>query len=578
MSDEISVLIRKYVLMNAIRHKGRAEVGSVLGRVLADRSELRSQGDEVRRQVQKIVDEINSLSLSAQKETAAKYCPDILEEQRVEYREKGLLPLPNAERYDRIVTRFSPNPDCVLHLGSARAVILSHDYAKKYAGVFILRFEDTDPKGKPPRVEFYAAIREDLSWLGCDPDEEFIQSDRLPIYYDFARRVLNLGYAYVCKCRPEDFRVRISAREPCPCRSRSPKENVEEWERMVGRQYAEGEAVVRIKTDLNHPNPAVRDWPALRIIDTELYPHPRTGNTYRVWPLYNFACGVDDHLMGITHIIRGKEHLTNETRQRYLYEHLGWKYPETIHYGRLRIVGSVLSKSRILVGVRAGEYDGWDDPRLATLIALRKRGIAAETIRRMIHEVGLSPVDATLSWKTLYAYNRKLIDGVANRYFFVSSPLEMTVSGIPSAFTPEIPMHPEHKERGYRVFEVIPKDGMHTFYVSENDREHLVAGEVIRLIGLFNVRIISSNGMINASFAGASYEEAHELGAQLIHWVPSDSWVDTRVLMPDNSVTNGLSEKSVLGLKPNQIIQFERYGFVCVDSVGEILKVRFTHS
>ena len=578
MSGAIADLIRKYVLMNAIRHKGQAEVGSVLGRVLADRSELRSHAEEVKRQVQKIVDEINSMSLSAQKETAMKYYPDILEEQRVERGEKGLLPLPNAEKYDHIVTRFSPNPDCVLHLGSARAVILSHDYAEKYAGKFLLRFEDTDPKGKPPRLEFYAAIREDLSWLGCDPDEEFIQSGRLPIYYDLARKVLALGCAYVCECRPEDFRARISAREPCPCRARSPEQNVDKWERMLGRQYAEGEAVVRIKTDLNHPNPAVRDWPALRIIDTELHPHPCTGNTYHVWPLYNFACGIDDHLMRITHIIRGKEHLTNETRQRYLYEHLGWEYPETVHYGRLRIVGSVLSKSKILAGVRAGEYDGWDDPRLATLIALRKRGLTAKAIRRMIHEVGLNPVDATLSWKTLYAYNRKLVDGVADRYFFVSSPLEMTVSGIPNAFTPKIPLHPEHQERGYRIFEVIPKGGMYTFCVSENDRKHLAEGETVRLIGLFNVRIISGDGGINASFVSASYEEAHESGAQLIHWVPSDAWVDTEVLMPDNSVTSGLSERSVLSLKPNQIIQFERYGFVCADSVGEILKVRFAHS
>ncbi len=578
MSSEITDLIRKYVLINAIRHKGRAEVGSVLGRVLADRSELRSHADEVGIQVRRIVDEINSMSLSVQREIVAKYWPDLLEERRVEREEKGLLPLPRAERYDQVVTRFSPNPDCVLHLGSARAVILSHDYAEKYSGKFLLRFEDTDPKGKPPLPEFYVAIREDLSWLGCDPDEEFIQSDRLPIYYDLARKVLTLGYAYVCECLPEDFRARMSAKEPCPCRSRSPEQNVERWDRMLGKQYAEGEAVVRIKTDFNHPNPAVRDWPALRIIDTETHPHPRTGNTYQVWPLYNFACGIDDHLMQITHIIRGKEHLTNETRQRYLYGHLGWEYPETVHYGRLRIVGSVLSKSKVLAGVRTGEYDGWDDPRLATLIALRKRGITAEAIRRMIHEVGLNPVDATLSWKTLYAHNRKIVDGLADRYFFVSSPLEMTVSGIPNGFTAKIPVHPEHQERGYRTFEVIPKNGVYTFYISGNDRKHLSEGKTVRLIGLFNVRTISSNGRIDADFVSESYEEARRLGAQLIHWIPGDDWVDTKVLMPDNSVNIGFSERSVLSLKPSQIIQFERYGFVCVDTVDETLMVRFAHT
>ena len=162
---------------------------------------------------------------------------------------------------------------------------------------------------------------------------------------------------------------------------------------MLDGTFKEGEAVVRIKTDLSHPNPAVRDWPALRIINTERHPHPRVGSKYRVWPLYNFACGIDDHLIGVSHIIRGKEHLTNQRRQEYMYKHLGWQYPEAIHYGRLKIKGASLSKSKIVEGIRNGTFRDWDDPRLATFAALRRRGISPEAIRRLIIDVGPKTAD-----------------------------------------------------------------------------------------------------------------------------------------------------------------------------------------
>lgn len=578
MCSEIADLIKKYALLNAVRHRGQAQVQPVVGRVLSEHEELRSRVNKITEQVREIVDEVNLLSSSRQREILEESWPELLEKSRVEQEDKGLPPLPNVEKYNRVVTRFSPNPDCVLHLGSARAVILSHDYAEKYAGSFLLRFEDTDPKGKSPMLEFYSAIREDLSWLGCNPDEEFIQSSRLPIYYDFARKLLSLGHAYVCECLPRVFRARITGKEPCPCRGGSIELNLERWEKMLDKGYVEGEAVVRIKTDLNHPNPAVRDWPALRIIDTKKYPHPLTGDKYYVWPLYNFACGVDDHLLKITHIIRGKEHLTNEVRQRYLYEHLGWEYPEAIHYGRLRVVGSVLSKSKILAGVNSGVYEGWDDPRLATLVALKRRGITAEAIRRMIYEVGPNPVDATLSWKTLYAYNRRLVDDLANRYFFVSNPLEMNISGIPRNYIVKVPIHPDHKERGKRVIEVTPQSGRYKIYVSASDLRHLGKGRIVRLIGLFNVKVDRVNDTIGAVFIDESYEEARRLGAQFIHWIPGRDGVETTVLMPDNSIITGLSEKDVRNLVPHQIVQFERFGFVLVDTVNKTLGVRFGHT
>ncbi|MCS7123851.1 MAG: glutamate--tRNA ligase [Candidatus Bathyarchaeota archaeon] len=577
-SKEIEELIRKFALLNAVKHDGKAQIGPVMGKVLAEKPELRTKAKEITPLINRIVGEVNTLSLSEQKRIVEENWPEALQREKVE-EEKKLPPLPNADKYPKVVTRFSPNPDCVLHLGSARAIILCHEYARMYRGKFILRFEDTDPKLKKPVLEFYDRIREDLAWLGCIPDEEYIQSDRIPIYYGYAEKLLENGNAYVCACQPQAFREKILAKRPCPCRDLPSETHMERWRRMLDGEYGEGEAVVRIKTDLQHPNPAVRDWPALRVIDTERSPHPRVGSKYRVWPLYNFACGLDDHLMGVTHIIRGKEHLTNMVRQEYLYRHLGWKYPEAIHYGRLKIVGAYLSKSKIVQGVREGFYEGWDDPRLATFVALRKRGITPAAIKRLIIDVGPKTSDVVLSWENLYAYNRKTLDPEVDRYFFVSNPIQLTVHGVPKTFTARIRRHPEHLERGFREYTIKPTEkGEAFFWVSKNDLKNLATGRIIRLMELFNVRVEEVKAYaVEASFLSEAYEDAKRAEAPLIHWVSIGADMPCRVVMPDATTVEGIAEKACESLKPNDIAQFERFGFVRIEKTDGKILAYFAH-
>jgi glutamyl-tRNA synthetase len=447
-----------------------------------------------------------------------------------------------------------------------------------YNGLFYLRFEDTDPKLKRPQLSFYDLIREDIKWLGCKWDAEFIQSDRLPIYYEHAEKLLADGKAYVCTCKPQDFRKMVLSKQACPCRDLSANEQLGRWEKMLDGTYREGEAVVRIKTDLNHRNPAVREWPALRIIDTDRYPHPRVGSKYRVWPLYNFACGIDDHLLGITHIIRGKEHLTNQKRQEYMYRHFGWEYPEAIHYGRMKIAGATLSKSKIVQGIKEGVFTGWDDPRLATFIALRKRGITPEAIRRLIIDVGPKPVDVTLSWENLYAHNRKIIDPTANRYFFVHDPRRMAVKNVSQAVTAKVPLHPDNPEKGFRQFQVKPENGEASIWISSHDMGLLKRGKTVRLMGLFNVQIENVvKGVVEAVYHSESHEEARKLGAPLIHWIPADTGIPCEVVMPDATIARGIAEDGCRELKANDIVQFERFGFVRVESVDWKLKVYYAH-
>ena len=575
---ELKELIRKVALLNAVRHEGKAQAGPVIGKILGEKSDLRDKTRELSTLINSILNEVNRLPLDEQKRVVTEKWPEAFVKEKTQ-EEKHLPPLPNAAKYKKIVTRFSPNPDCVLHLGSARAIVLDYDYARMYNGKFILRFEDTDPKIKRPVLEFYDRIREDLAWLNCKPDEEYIQSDRISIYYEYAEKLIKDGNAYVCNCKPESFREKILAQQPCPCRDCPPEEHLARWRGMLKGDYSEGEVVVRVKTDLNHPNPAVRDWPAMRIINSEKYPHPRMGNKYRVWPLYNLACGVDDHLIGITHIIRGKEHLTNQVRQEYMYRHLGWVYPEAIHYGRLKITGAYLSKSKIVQGMKEGLFTDWDDPRLATFAALRRRGITPDAIKKMIIDVGPKTSDVILSWENLYAYNRKIVDPIADRYFFVQSPLELTVKNLPRTFETKLSVHPGDSERGVRNYTIKPerKNNSATFWVSGKDVDSSKVGAVIRLMELFNVKIESASVYAaEAAFLGESYEEAKMAKAPLIHWIPIGQDMPCSVVMSDASIVEGVAEGFCKRLKVDSVIQFERFGFVRIDKTNDKLVAYYT--
>src|SRR3989442_6864947 len=198
---------------------------------------------------------------------------------------KALPPLPNADKYATIVTRFAPNPDFVLNLGSIRAIILSHDYARMYKGRFLLRFDDTDPRLKKSALEYYDLIREDVRWLECQWDGEYIASDRIPIYYEHAEKVLESGDAYICTCTPDNFRLNINAGRACQDRSKSPEQNLSDWEKMLNGQFGEGEAGLRIKTDLAPTQPPVTRVAALRVIDSLKATHPTVCCQVRCSPL-----------------------------------------------------------------------------------------------------------------------------------------------------------------------------------------------------------------------------------------------------------------------------------------------------
>lgn len=566
---EVEELALKHALANAVKHGGKADVKAVMSKIMAEAPQLRQRAREVRQIVEAVVEKVNLMTLEEQTRLLAGKWPELLEEKRGEARRPGienLPPLPGAEK--GVVVRFAPNPDFVLHLGSARPAVLNYAYRLKYGGRFILRFEDTDPRTKRPlvteEVNAYEAIREDLKWLGIKWDEEYVQSSRMEIYYEYAKKLIERGAAYVDLCRPEEWRKLRNAGKACPHREQAPEDGLELWERMLRGDFKEGEAVVRIKTDLAHPDPSVRDWVAFRIIDTEKNPHPLVGSRYVVWPTYNFAVSIDDHLMGVTHVLRAQEHSVNTVKQSYIFKHLGWQQPYTVHFGRLKIEGASLSKSK-LKALRLR----YDDFTLPTLAGLRSRGILPEAIWELILSVGIKPSDSTVALSNLFALNRKHIEPIANRYMFVPDPVKL-VFETEGELVARIPYHPSFKERGERVYRLGP--GRVELYISRNDARR----GVVRLMELANVEIWDvGENVAYGRLHSLGLEEARKIGAPVIQWVADPLKVVVRRAkgVGQREDVEGYGERELEKVPTGSYIQFMRYGFVKKVGQGEFIYV-----
>ena len=544
--NDLEEIVYKHALLNAAKHKGSANPGAVMGSIMANEPELRSRAKEVGPLAGKIVAQVNNLSAEEQASEMEKYDVEVKEKKKV--KEVGLQELPGT--HENIVLRFAPNPSGPLHIGHSRAAVPNAEYVKRHKGKLILRIEDTDPK----RVyeDAYEMIPQDLKWLGINPDEIVYQSDRFEIYYDYARQLIEKGAAYMCTCDGATFKELKDNCQACPCRDNSVEENLELWDKFDTMEA--GEAVLRVKTDINHKNPAIRDWVAMRLVDET---HPRLENKYRIYPMMNFSVAVDDHLMGMTHVLRGKDHLANSEKQKYLYDHMGWDMPEFIHYGRLKMEDIALSTSKALAGIEDGTYSGWDDPRLGTLRAIARRGIDPRTIYDLITEIGVKMADSAISWKKIYGLNRNFLEPIANRYFFVEDPQIIEVNNYEDGeVVIERPLHADHLDRGNRL---LPFDGR--AYLAKSD----IADGVFRLMDAVNVDIKDGNVTYNST----SFEEARDIKARIIQWVPVEENVKVTIVMDDASLKTGLGESALCDLEVGDVVQFERVGFARLDEIRD---------
>jgi glutamyl-tRNA synthetase len=544
----LSTEIKKRALQNAIRHGGKAERRAVISKLLGDYRELREQASEISDSTENIVAEVNALTLDKQRELLEEIAPELQHPETKQQEKKTYLP--ELPHHERVVMRFAPNPNGPATLGSARGIVVNSEYSRRYGGSFILRFDDTDPQTKRPMLEAYAWYLEDCEWLGATPNIVVNASDRMEVYYRYAEKLIAQGAAYVCTCSQQQFKMLKEAGLACPDRDNGPHENMTSWKKMLDGRYSEKEAVLRIKTDVTHKNPALRDWIGFRIVDLM---HPR-GLAFRVWPMLDFESAIEDHELGVTHIIRGKDLRDSEKRQKFLYDHLGWTYPFTLHWGRISVHEfGKFSTSALRKQISEGLYRGWDDPRLPTLRALRRRGFAPEAIKLFILKLGVNESDISVSLENLYAENRKLVDPAANRYFFVQDPVNMHIAKSKPTVA-HAPLHPSSSA----LFREIPVEA--DVYISAQDSTFSL-GDLVRLKDLYNVRIVN-NEPLEAEYAG------HEIvkGTRIIHWAPPQGPL-VEVLTP-SGVDIGVGEAGI-AVELDKVVQFERYGFVRVDQVEQ---------
>ncbi len=565
-SPEIIAIVKKYALQNAVEYNGSGKSGSVLGRILGERTDLRSKAKELKKLVETEVNIANEMALDKGVEAVRKVLeetnPEALNRQK-QIKRVGLKELPNAEK-GKVVLRFAPNPNGPLTLGHARGVTINSEYSKIYEGKVVLRFDDTDSKVKPPIKEAYGWIESDYEWLtGKKPDIIVKASERMDIYLEYAEKLLRDDFGYVCKCSAEKFKKLRDDSKECPCRSKSPLENLSHWKLMNDGTFDEGDAVVRVKTSMDLPNPALRDWPALRIQHSE---HPMVGNKYKVWPLLDFQSAIEDYEQGVTHIIRGKDLMDSTRKQTLLYAHFGWDYPETLYWGRVKIheFGS-FSTSGMRKDIENKKFTGWDDPRLPTLRALRRRGFDSDAMRDFWIDLGLTQKDISVSLQTIEAFNSSKIDERCERRAFVRNPELLKFDNSSELITSlSIKRHPMGQIKGERIWDLNDK----RIYLEKND----IKETKIRLKDFADIRILDDMVQLE------SYERSDK--RKIVHWLPVSMAKNSILTIPKGNeiiIQKGMIED--FELKKGDIVQLERVGYAIIESENNssIIKLLWLH-
>jgi len=566
LDDAIKEKIRKLALQNAVEHEGKTQDKIILSKALGTIPELRSQVKEIAPIISNIVNSINQMLLEQQRSEIEKEFPDLLAEKPKKEEREGLPPLEGAQ-HGNVVTRFPPEPNGYPHIGHAKAAIIDEEYAKMYGGKLILRFDDTNPEAE--RLEYYAAIKVGLDWLGVKYDRVKNTSDDIELLYKKCLELINGGFAYLCTCKQETVSANRREMKACKCSLGKLEQNLERWEKMFTK-YKQGEAIVRFRGDMKSENTVMRDPVMCRIIEAK---HPLLLDKYRVWPSYDFSVAIEDSIDGVTHAFRTKEYeLRNELYYTIL-DALKMRKPKVIEFSRLGFEGMPVSKRILRPLIEECKVSGYDDPRLPTLEALKRRGITPEAIRKFVLSLGFTKADTLAPFDTLESLNRKIIDSDSIRLHMVKNPAKIRVFGMPHTIT--LPNHPT-KDIGTR--QVTLDENL---YVESEDIKNLKAGNELRLMGLGNMQITSTEPL-----------EGNYTGDEMKPQIPKAQWVvqkdaqKIKILIPSQLfIGEQFNEKSLeeidvfveqyySQLKEGKEIQFVRFGYCRKDSV---LQAIYTH-
>jgi len=567
MDEELKKEIRKMALQNAFEHGGETRDKIILGKILGTKPEFRTKVKEISEDISKIVSSVNQLSLEDQKKEIDENFPELLIPKEKIVEREGLPELKDAIQ-GKVITRFPPEPNGYPHIGHAKAAIINSEYAKMYGGKFILRMDDTNPEAE--RMEYHAAIKVGLEWLGIEFDIVKSTSDDMELFYEKGIELINSGKAYICTCKREDVSKNRRERKECKCSKDDIEKNNKNWEKMQ-EKFKPGDAIVRFRGDMKADNAVMRDPVLFRIIEGK---HYTLGEKYRIWPSYDFAVAIEDSIDGVTHAFRSKEFELREELIGAILDALNMRKPYQGFFSRLEFKGMPISKRIIRPLIEEGKVSWYDDPRLPTLEALRRRGIKPEAIRKFIMSLGLTKANTLAPFDALEAFNRKFVDPTSIRLFMVSNAKKLTVRNL-SMTSIEISNHPVN-DMGKRKIEV---DG--NFFISGEDTKDIKEGMQIRLLGLGNISITKSGTELEGDFI-----EGEPKNIPKIQWVSQKTAHQIKMIIPkalfigDEFNENSLEELDVytepyyLQLKEGEEIQFVRFGYCRKDSQNQAI---FTH-
>lgn len=435
---------------------------------------------------------------------------------------------------NKIVTRFPPEPNGYLHIGSAYAINISYSITQKYEGQFNLRFDDTNPLKED--MEYVNSIIEDLHWLGCDyGDEPFYGSDYSQRIYDYAVYLIKKGKAYICDLTMEEMReYRGTLTEPgknSPYRDRSVEENLTLFEEMRSGAIDEGIRVLRAKMDMASPNMLLRDPVIYRVLKEH---HYRTGDEWCIYPMYDFAHPIQDYIEGVTHSLCSNEFINHRPIYNWVLEELDLEglLPRQIEFGRLNLTGVVMSKRYHKQLVDSGVLEGWDDPRLPTLKGLRRRGVTKEAIYAFLNEIGVPKASSTVDYKMLEYFVRQDLADKVKSIMAVKDPLKVVITNYDDIEYVEANNHPKDESFGVRQIPFTKEIFIEREdFMEEPPKKYkrLSPGEEVRLRHAYFIRcnevIKDDDGEVielrctydPATKSGSDFNERKPKGT--IHWV-----------------------------------------------------------
>ena len=506
---------------------------------------------------------------------------------------------------ETVCTRFPPEPNGYLHIGHAKSILLNYGLAKEYGGKFNLRFDDTNPTKE--KTEFVQSIIEDVRWLGADwEDRLYYASDYFDQMYEAAVKLIRKGKAFVCDLSPEEIReYRGTLTEPgkeSPYRNRSIEENLQLFEEMKDGKYADGEKVLRAKIDMSSPNMNMRDPVIYRVARIH---HHNTGDKWCIYPMYDFAHPIEDAIEGVTHSICTLEFEDHRPLYDWVVRELEYPHPpKQIEFAKMYLTNVVTGKRYIKKLVEDGVVDGWDDPRLVSIAALRRRGFTPESIQKFVDLCGCSKGNSSVDYAMLEYCIREDLKMKRPRLMAVLDPVKLIIDNYPEGQTEELEIENnlENPELGMRK---VPF-GRELYIEREDFMENppkkyfrLFPGNEVRLMGAYFVTCtgVDKDEDGNITAIHATYDPETKCGSGFtgrkvkgtIHWVAADTAVSAQVRLYENIIDEEkgvYNEDGSLNLNPNSLtvlencclepalgavqpgdsFQFVRQGFFCVDS------------